>query len=173
MLSLALLAAGSEAAEPRLLGFDAEGWVWWGITIFFLAFGAKIWKSVTGGLDARIAETRKSLDEAAAIRAEAEALLAAAQKQLTESASEAAAIIHTARNEAEGIVAKAETDAALAVSRRERMAQDKIGAAERSAIEFIRTKAGNAAVAVATDVIRADHRGDADRELVGQSIAAI
>lgn len=173
MLSLALLAAGSEAAEPRLLGWNAEEWVWVGITIFFLAFGSKIWKSVTAGLDTRIAETRKTLDEAEAIRTEAEALLAAAQKQLAESASEAKAILHNARVEAEGIVAKAEADTALAVSRREKMAQDKIGAAERSAVEHIRAKAGNAAVAVATDVIRADHRGDADRELVGESIAAI
>lgn len=173
MLTLALLAAGSEAAEPRLLGLDAEGWVYAGITIFFLAFGSKIWKSVTTGLDTRIAETRKTLDEAAAIRDEAEALLAAAQKQLADSAAQASAILHTARNEAEGIVTKAEADAALAVSRREKMAQDKIGAAERTAIEHIRTRAGNVAIAVATDVIRADHRSDADRNLVVESIAAI
>ena len=174
MLSLAFLAAGSAAAKPELLlGLDAEQWVWASITVFFLAFGAKIWAAVTGGLDARIAETRKTLDEATAIRAEAEALLASAQQQLSESATQAAAILHTARNEAEGIIAKAESDAAATVVRREKMAQDKIGAAERAAVEAIRTKAGNAAIAVAREVIRADHGALADQPLVSESIAAI
>jgi F-type H+-transporting ATPase subunit b len=173
MLSLITLAAGAEAAEPKLLWLDAEGWVYVALTIFIVVFGAKIWGAVSGALDSRIADTRRSLDEAQAIRAEAEALLAAAKQQIAASAAEAAAILHTARAEAEGILAKAETDAAATMKRREKMANDKIGAAERAAIEHIRTKAGNAAIAVATDVIRADHRADNDRDLVSGAIAGM
>src|SRR3546814_11932660 len=84
--TLELLAAGqAEAAEhgAELLGLGAEGWVYVGITIFFLIaiFRFKAHRKVTEALDARIAATRKSLDEAQAIREEAEALLKEAKAQ--------------------------------------------------------------------------------------------
>ena len=44
-------------------------------------------------------------------------------------------MLERARTEAAGIVAQAETDAAALVERRSRMAEDKIAAAERAAVD--------------------------------------
>ena len=58
-------------------------------------------------------------------------------------------MIERARAEADGIVAKAEADAAALVERRTRMAEDKIAAAERAALDEVRAKAAQAATAAA------------------------
>ena len=58
-------------------------------------------------------------------------------------------MIERARAEADGIVAKAEADAAALVERRTRMAEDKIAAAERAALDEVRAKAASAATAAA------------------------
>ena len=50
---------GGEHHGPTLLGLDAEGWVYAGITIFFLIaiFGMKAHKKVLAGLDAQTRQT--------------------------------------------------------------------------------------------------------------------
>jgi F-type H+-transporting ATPase subunit b len=169
-------AAGhGEHPEATLLGLGAEGWVYAGVTIFFLIaiFGMKAHRQILAALDARIAETRKSLDEALAIRGEAEALLAGAKAQQAAAAKEAAGIVAHAQHEAEAIVAKAAADTAELISRREKMAEDKIGAAERAAIEELRARTAAAAAAAARSLIAAQHGATADKALVDEAIAAI
>ena len=75
------VAAHAEDHGPTLLGLSAEGWVYTGVSIFFIiAFVFfKAHRKILDGLDARIADTRRELDEAATLRAEAEALLVAAK----------------------------------------------------------------------------------------------
>jgi len=168
-------AEAGEHAEATLLGLGPEGWVYAGITIFFLIaiFGAKAHRQVLGALDAQIAETRKSLDEAAAVRKEAEALLANAKAQQAAAAKEAEGIVAHASHEAEAIVAKAESDAKDLVKRREKMAEDKIAAAERAAVESLRAKAAAAAAGAARDLIAANHSAKADKALVDEAIAGL
>jgi F-type H+-transporting ATPase subunit b len=175
ILQLLAEAAGHGEAHPELLGLDAEGWVYFGVTLFFLVaiFGAKAHKKVIGALDAQIADTRKSLDEAAAIRAEAEKLLADAKVQQAASAKDAQALLDHARNEADAIVAKAEADTTALVARREKMAQDKIAAAERAAMETLKARAAAAATGAARDLIAASHTAGADKSLVDEAIAGI
>lgn len=165
----------AEHAEATLLGLGPEGWVYAGITLFFLIaiFGAKAHRQLLGALDAQIAETRKSLDEAAAIRGEAEALLASAKKQQAASAKEAAEILEHAQHEAEAIVAKAKADTADLVARRAKMAQDKIGAAERAAVDALRAKTAEAATGAARGLIAAQHDAKADKSLVDEAIAGL
>jgi len=174
LLSAAAEGAGHEA-EAHLLGLNAEEWVWTAVTIFFLIaiFVAKAHRQVLAILDAQIAETRKSLDEAKAIRGEAEALLAAAKKQEADSAREAAGIVAHAASEAEAIVAKAEADTTALIARREKMAEDKIGAAERTAVADLRLKAAEAASTAAAALIKAGHDAKADKKLVDEAIGAI
>ncbi len=175
LLILAEAAHGGEHAEAKLLGLGAEGWVYVGITIFFLIaiFKFKAHKQIIAGLDAQIAETRRSLDEALAIRKEAEALLTSAKAQQAASAKEAKVIIAHAAHEAEAIIAKAEADAAELVVRREKMAQDKISAAERAAVEGLRAKAAGAAAGAARSMIASNHSAKADRGLVDEAIAGL
>ena len=168
-------ATHAEHHEATLLGLGAEGWVYAGVTIFFLIaiFGMKAHKQILFALDAQIAETRKSLDEAQAIRGEAEALLASAKAQQAAAAKEAEGIVAHARHEAEAIVAKAESDTAELIARREKMAEDKIAAAERAAVEDLRAKTAAAAAAAAQSIIAAQHGAKADKALVDEAIAAI
>ena len=164
-----------EHVEATVLGLGAEGWVYTGITLFILIaiFGAKAHRQLLGALDALIAETRKSLDEAKAVREEAEALLADAKAKQAAAAKEAKGIVAHASHEAEAIIAKAEADAAELVSRREKMAEDKISAAERSAVEGLRAKAAQAAAGAARDLIAAGHSAKADKALVDEAIAGL
>ncbi len=160
---------------PELLGLGAEGWVYVGLTIFILLaiFVAKAPKLITDALDARIAETRRVLDDAKSIRAEAEALLASAQAQAKASAGDAAAIIHHAEAEAKTLLVQAEIQAADMTARRAKMADDKIGAAERSAVAEIRATAANAAAGIAARVIAQSHDAGSDKMLTDAAIARL
>ncbi|MBA4161279.1 MAG: hypothetical protein C0515_04195 [Novosphingobium sp.] len=168
-------AHGGEHAEATLLGLGAEAWVYTGITIFFLIaiFGMKAHRQVLAALDAQIAETRKSLDEAAAVRKEAEALLAQAKAQQAAAAKEAKGILAHAAHEAEAIITKAESDAKELVKRREKMAEEKISAAERAAVESLRAKAARTAAGAARELIAANHSATADQALVDEAIAGL
>ena len=78
--------------------------------------GIMIWQKVPAliakALDGKIATIRQQLDEAAALRAEAEALLAEAKKRDASSAADAKAIVEHAEQEAKALLAKAKTDSA-------------------------------------------------------------
>src|SRR3546814_14774276 len=62
----------------------------------------------------------------------------------------------------------AKANAAALVSRRQKMAEDKIGAAERAAIADIRTKAVRAATGAAASLIAQGHDAKADKPLVAE-----
>ncbi len=168
-------AVHAEEQGPTLLGLGAEGWVYVGLSIFILIaiFVAKAPTKIAAALDARIAVTRRTLDEAHAIRAEAEALLANAKAQSAASAGDAVTIIAHAEAEAKALLANAETQATELTARRSKMAEDKIGAAERQAVADVRARAASAAASVAAQVIAATHDGAADRALVDSAIARL
>jgi F-type H+-transporting ATPase subunit b len=173
----ALPVATTEVAppEPHLLGLDPEGWVYVGLTIFLLLaiVVGKAPKRIVDALDGRIAETRRQLDEAKAIRAEAEALLAGAKAKAAASAGDAESIVHHAEQEAAAMLAKAEADAADLVQRRARMAEDKIAAAERAALADVRARAADAAARAAATIIARHHGAEADQPLVDRTIAGL
>ena len=164
-----------EAVEPTLLGLNAEGWVYVGILIFLLlaVFLAKAPQRIAAMLDQRIADTRRQLDEATAIRAEAEALLAEARTRHQASAGDAEAIIRHAEQEAQALLVKAQGDAAELVSRRSAMAEDKIAAAERQALADVRARTVDAATRAAGTIIARGHDANADRTLVDRAIGGL
>jgi len=166
---------GAHHEGPTLLGLGAEGWVYVGLTIFILLaiFVGKAPKKIAEALDKRIADTRAELDRARAIREEAEKLLAEAKARTAASANDAAAIVAHAEQEATALIAKAEADAKLLTQRRTKMAEDKIGAAERAAIADVRAKAADAAAAAAAAIIAEKHGAGADKPLVDKTIAGL
>lgn len=136
-----------------------------------------IWKKVPSliarGLDSQIAAIKARLDEAKALRAEAEALRDEYAQKIATIEAQAAEMVHHAEAEAQGIIAKAETDAAELTARRAKMAEDKIAAAERTAIAEIRAKAADAAARAATTIIADKHGAAADKPLVDRTIAGL
>lgn len=175
LLLAAQAAAHAEAHEPTLLGLNAEDWVYVAITIFLVIaiFVMKAPGKITTALDEQIAQTRKNLDEAAAIRAEADALLADARRKHEESGKEAEVLLQHARHEAETLIAKAEQDTTALIARREKMAQDKIGAAERAAIDELRARTAQAAASAARGLIAENYTAAADKAQVDTVIAEI
>jgi F-type H+-transporting ATPase subunit b len=160
--------------DPKALGFDATMLVGLAMLVVVLLM---VWKKVPGAigksLDGKIAAIRSQLDEAAALRAEAEALKAEYQAKFASADAEAAAMVERARHEAEAIRVKAEADAQALVERRTRMAEDKIAAEERAAVQQLRTSAAEAASRAAAKIIAERHDGAADRALIDQAIAGI
>jgi F-type H+-transporting ATPase subunit b len=173
--------AGTEApgapahhAEPTAFGLDAPGWI---ALAMVVVFAILIWKRVPAligvALDRKIAGIREQLDEAAQLRAEAEAIKADYEAKAAQAGAEAATMIERAKVEAETIVRQAETDAAALVERRTRMAEDKIGAAERAAVDAVRAKAASAAAAAAESLIRDKLDAPADKPMVDAAIAGL
>jgi F-type H+-transporting ATPase subunit b len=172
---LMLLASGAEGhAEPGVLGLDSYQWVALAMTVLLAVF---IWKKVpgiiTGGLDAKIAEIRKALDEAKTLRAEAEALRAEYATKIASAEKDAEAMLAGAREEADAILAKAEADSEVMVARRQKMAEDKIAAAERAAIADVKAKAVTAAAAASKVLIAKAHNKKADKKLADEVIASL
>jgi F-type H+-transporting ATPase subunit b len=78
-----------------------------------------------------------------------------------------------ADEEAKAVLAKAEADAQELTQRRAKMAEDKIAAAERSAVQAIRAKAAEAATQAAAALLAEKHGAEADKALVNRTIAGL
>ncbi|HEV2748176.1 MAG TPA: F0F1 ATP synthase subunit B [Allosphingosinicella sp.] len=165
---------GAPHAEPTALGLDATAWV---AVAMLVVIAILIWKKVPAAigrsLDRKIAGIREQLDEAARLRAEAEALRAEYEAKAARAGAEAQSMIERARHEADGIIQQAKRDAAALIERRARMAEDKIAAAERGAIAEVRAKAAAAAAAAAEALIREQHGAEADTAMIDRTIAGL
>ena len=163
-----------EHAVPTALGIDPTGWVALAmITVFLIMLRMKVPAMVAAMLDAKIAGIRGQLDDATRLRTEAEALKAEYQAKLAETTAHAAEVKAAAEEEAKHIVDKAKADAKALIVRRGKMAEDKIAAAERAAIDALRARAASAATAAAAGLIAKGHDAKADAALVDEAIAGL
>lgn len=170
-----LAAAGAEAGgEPTALGLAPYNWVGVAMAVLIVIF---IWKKVpsliTRGLDAKIAEIARQLEEARQLRKDAEALRQDYADKIASAEKDAAAMLDNAAREAEAIVEKAEAESKAMVARRKQMAEDKIAAAERDALEEVRTHAVNAATLASRRLIAEQHDAAADTALADELIDSI
>jgi F-type H+-transporting ATPase subunit b len=160
--------------EPSAFGITAPGFV---AIAMLIVIGIVVWKRVPAMigkmLDAKIDAIRQQLDRASALRAEAEAELSQAKARNAASEADAAAIVAHAEAEAQAMLAKAEADAQELTTRRSKMAEDKIAAAERAAIAEVRAKAAEVAARAAAAIIAEQHGADADKALVDKTIAGL
>ena len=82
-------------------------------------------------------------------------------------------MLERAKHEADEIVAKAKVDAETLIGRRTRMAEDKIAAEERTAVEQLRATAADAAARATARLIAERHDAGTDAKLVDQAIKEI
>jgi F-type H+-transporting ATPase subunit b len=166
--------ADAPHADPAALGLNATAWV---ALAMLAVFAIMLWKKVPAAigraLDKKIAGIRQQLDEAAQLRAEAEALKAEYEAKAAAADAEAATMLERARQEAEGITRQAEADAAALVERRTRMAEEKIAAAERAAIDEVRATAARTAAAAAEKLIQEKLDAEADKAMIDATIAEL
>lgn len=183
MLDFALLAgAATDAAQaaaehhetPTALFLTPGGWVAASmVAVFLIMLWAKVPAIVAGMLDKQIADIRAQLDEAARLRAEAEALKAEYGKKLAGAAKDAEALKAAADIEAQQIIARAKSDAEALIARRGKSAEEKIAAAERNAVAELRAQAAEAATQAARGLIAKNHNASADKKLIDEAIAGI
>jgi F-type H+-transporting ATPase subunit b len=167
-------APAHEATEPTAFSLNPGGWVALAVIIVFILL---IWKKVPSAigraLDSKIALIRDQLAEAEALRKEAEALKAEYESKAASIDKDREALLERAKHEAGEIVAKAKTDAEALIERRTRMAEDKIAAEERAAVEQLRAAAADAAAKAAAKLIAERHDATTDARLVDQAIKEI
>ena len=143
------------------------------VLLLFAFFGAKVHKTIAGGLDNKIAAIKEQLEEAKQLRAEAEALRKEYADKIASAEKDAEAMIINAQTEADAILEKAEADSKAMVERRKRMAEDKIAAAEREAVQDVRNRAVSAAAGASRKLIAEKHDAEADKALADKVIAGI
>jgi len=167
-------APAGDSHGPEAFGLNPGGWVGLAMLAFLLILIWKgVQKTIVGGLDSKIATIRTQLDEANALRKEAEALRDEFAAKVAGAERDAAAMIEQAQHEAEAIVSQAETDAKALVVRRQKMAEEKIAAAELAAIEGLRAQAAAAATLAARQLLGKEVDAVADKKLVDEAIAGI
>jgi F-type H+-transporting ATPase subunit b len=174
LLIAAAVAEAPEAAEPTAFWLNPGGWVALAVLVVFVLL---IWKKVPAAigraLDSKIALIRDQLAEAESLRKEAEALKAEYEAKAASVDKDREALLERAKHEATEIVAKAKTDAEALIERRTRMAEDKIAAEERAAVEQLRSAAADAATKAAAKIIADRHDAATDAKLVDQAIKEI
>jgi F-type H+-transporting ATPase subunit b len=174
MTTLTLLAATGRDPEFQLLPDFAE--LLWGAVAFF-ALLAIMWKLVFPKigqlLDERAARIQGQMEEAEAVRVDAEQLRRQYEEQLAGSREEADRIVEEARGQAErlraDIVAKAEEEAAALVARAREDAE-----AERGRLmQDLRGQVANLSVELAGKIVQRELDPARHRELVDQYISEL
>jgi F-type H+-transporting ATPase subunit b len=148
-----------------------EAWVAIGFICFIalLAYlGAH--RRLTDALDARQARIKAELDEASRLREEAQALLAEFERKGVAAESEAAAIVESAKAEAERLAGEAKQRMEDFVARRTKMAEAKIAQAEAQALADVRSAAADAAVVAAEKILATAAKGKVAEDLLARGI---
>jgi F-type H+-transporting ATPase subunit b len=156
MLLVALSAASPAwAAEGAFFSLSNTDFV---VLIAFLLFiGVLVYYKVPGlvgrKLDERAEGIKSDLDEARAIREEAQSLLTSFERKQKDVQAQADRIVSQARDEANEAAKEAKEDIGKSVERRMKAAEDQLASAEARAVRDIRDQAVSVAVAAARDVI--------------------
>ena len=176
MLDLLAAVAPVEAehVEMTAFGIGPGGYV---ALSMIVVLGIMLWKRVPqlliGALDDRIAGIRKQLDEAKALRAEAEKLRDDYARKAAEAEKDADEMRVAAERNAAEIVEKGKADAAAMIARHKAASADRISAAERTALAELRAKAASVATEAAGALIAENHGEAADRTLADKVIAGL
>ncbi len=152
---------------------EARSWVSIAIVLFFVLFGRKLWAAIAGMLDGHAAAIRAELAEAQRLRREAETMLADATQRREKAIAEAKRMLEGARDEAARVTSEAAAEATRVAERRERMAHDRIAAAEKAAIAEVRLAAAEVAAVASEQVIRSTLSGAESDALVDRAIAQL
>lgn len=148
-------------------------WVAIAFVIFFVIFGRTMWRALAKLLDNHTEAVQGHLDEATRLRREAENLLAAARTRQTEAEAEAKALVEGAQRQATAVAEAARAEAEATAKRRERMATDRIAAAEKAAVAEVRAAAVEIATEAASRLMATGVDAGADAAIIDRSIATL
>ena len=136
-------------------------------------FYFKVPSLLMGQLDARADSIRKDLDEAKALREEAQALLASYERKTREAQTQADDIVAAAKTEATAAAKQARADLDASVTRRLAAAEDQIESAQNAAVKEVRDTAISVAIAAAGEVVAKQMTAAEANRLIDQSIDTV
>lgn len=139
-----------------------------GILVYY-----KVPGKVGGMLDKRADNISSELNEARALREEAQALLASYERKQKEVQEQADRIVATAKDEANQAAETAKADIAKSITRRLAAAEEQIASAQAAAVKEVRDQAVMVAVAAAKDVIAKQMDAKSAGALIDDAIATV
>ena len=153
---------------------NAEIWVGIGLIIFFgILIAAGVPKMAGKALDAKAVKIQADLDEAARLRAEAEALLAQIRKEKAEAEAQAAEMMAQAEADARRLEVETKAKLEETLARRQKMAEARIAQAEAQAAAEVKAAAADLAAKSAEQILTARVAGQAKDPLLDAAIGQI
>ncbi len=153
---------------------DAEFWVALAFLVFIgVLYRAGAFGAVIGALDKRSDAIRKELEEAKALREEAQRVFQQYKAKFAAAENEVEAIIARAKSDAARYSAEVDADFQNFMARRRAMAEKRIAQAEATAMADVRAAAADAAVKASEHILRDTLKGAAGEALVAKNIASL
>jgi F-type H+-transporting ATPase subunit b len=162
--------------------FSLEFWNWsnpelWA-TIGLVCFLLIVWiaggfKKAMGALDAKAQTIQHNLDEAAHLRAEAEAMLAKIRKERDDAEKLAGEMLANAKAEATRLEAEAAAKLDEQIKRRQELAERRISNAEAQAATEVKAAAADLAALMAEGVLAQRLEGAKSDPLVDDALAQL
>jgi len=174
-LALMLVAGPAFAATGPFVSLRNTDFV---VLLAFLTFVAvlvyfKVPGLLGGMLDKRADTIQSELDEARALREEAQSLLASYERKQRDVQAQADRIVEQAKKDAEAASEQARKDLKLSLARRMQAAEEQIAQAQASAVRDVRDQAVVISVAAARDIMARDVSGDAAATMIDASIEEV
>ncbi|MGH1578112.1 F0F1 ATP synthase subunit B [Planktotalea sp.] len=174
-LLLAVTAQPALAASGPFFSLGNTNFI---VLLGFLLFIAVLFKfkvpGMLGGLlDKRAEGIRDELDEAKALREEAQALLASYERKQKEVQEQADRIVAAAKKDAAIAAEEAKADLEASIVRRLAAAADQIASAEAGAVKEVRDTAVGVAIGAANDVIAKQMTAKSATSLIDDAIGEV
>lgn len=182
ILTLIAMVAGSPALAASKNPFSADFYKLSNtdfiVAVSFLLFIGVLFyfkvPSLLGGLlDKRAEGIQAELDEARALREEAQSVLASYERKQLEVQEQADRIVAQAKESAAEAAEKAKKDLAVSIERRLQAAQDQIASAEKGAVKQVRDEAARIAIAAAGQVVASEMSAAKSGSLIDDAIKTV
>jgi len=174
-MTVALAASPALAADKPFFSLANTDFI---VFVSFLAFIAvlayfKVPSLIGGLLDKRAEGIRSELDEAKALREEAQTVLASYERKQREVAEQSKRIVEHAKEEARLAGEQAKADIKASIERRMKAAEDQIASAQAKAVREVRDTAIQVAIGAARKVIAAEMTAAKGNKLIDDAIASV
>jgi len=143
------------------------------ILFIIVLFYFKVPGTIGKMLDQRADGIKKELDEARALREEAQSILASYERKQKEVQEQANRIVEAARQDAEAVAAQAKEELAKSVTRRLAAAEDQISSAQAAAERDVRDAAVSIAINAAREVIAKQLTATEANKLIDAAISDV
>jgi len=177
LLAATLLIATPAYAKPGIAWYSLNDTDFVTVLAFLGFLGVLLYfgvpKLLTKMLDDRAEGIKSEIDEARALREEAQTILASFERKHKEVEGQVAGIIEHAKTEAQIAAEAAKADLKDSIARRLQAAVDQVSSAEQAAVREVKDKAVNIAIAAAGEVIAANMSADDAGGLVDNAIVVV